>query len=104
MPEPTDEVLLERLKAMVDFDQVPDAASIDLKRFVSAYKQLKEIAKKKRLDDGVIGPRKLADWVQSFLWVTRDPILSAEITIIPGATSDAGGISELRQKIQDLFK
>ena len=104
LPEPTDEVLLERLKAMVDFDQVPDAASIDLKRFVSAYKQLKEIAKKKRLDDGVIGPRKLADWVQSFLWVTRDPILSAEITIIPGATSDAGGISELRQKIQDLFK
>lgn len=101
LPQPSDEVLIERIKAMTDYDEVKDVA-IDLQRFVDAYHQLQEIARKKRLDDGVIGPRKLADWVLSTM-VTGDPVLSAEITIIPGATSDASGMAELRTKIDDLF-
>lgn len=101
LPQPSDEVLIERIKAMTDYDDVKDAA-IDLPRFVDAYHQLQEIARKKRLDDGVIGPRKLADWVLSTM-VTGDPALSAEITIITGATSDVSGMAELRTKINDLF-
>ena len=57
---------------------------------------------KHRLEDGVIGPRKLADWVLSTL-VTENPNQSAQITIIPGATSDARGIAEMKEKLEDSF-
>lgn len=103
LPEPADEVLMARLKSMVDWDE-NDAATkaVDLDKFMKAYHELKEIARKRRLDDGTIGPRKLADWVMSTM-ITQDPVTSAKMTIIPGATADTSGMAELEQKIMDIF-
>lgn len=102
LPEPTDDVLMARVKSMVDWDDNTDSAVVDLPRFISAYHQLQELARKHRMDDGTIGPRKLADWVMSTL-ITKDPVLSAKMTIIPGATTDPRGMAELEQKLSDLF-
>ena len=35
--------------------------------------------------------------------VTGDPVASARITIIPGATADEQGIAELEEKLGDIF-
>lgn len=102
MEEPSDDELIARVKSMTGFDDSKDAAIVDLDKFVRAYHEFKQIAKRKRLDDGTIGPRKLADWVTSTL-VTGDPVASARITIIPGATADEQGISELCEKLGDIF-
>lgn len=102
MEEPSDDELIARVKSMTGFDDSKDSAIVDLDKFVRAYHEFKQIAKRKRLDDGTIGPRKLADWVISTL-VTGDPVASAEITIIPGATADEQGISELSEKLLDIF-
>lgn len=102
MQEPDDAELITRIKAMTGFDDAKDGSLVDLDKFVRAYHEFKKIAKSKRLDDGTIGPRKLADWVTSTL-VTGDPVLSAKITIIPGATADKQGIAELEQKLGDIF-
>ena len=102
MEEPSDDELIARVKAMTGFDDATDGKVVDLEKFVRAYKEFKVIAKRKRLDDGTIGPRKLADWVMSTL-VTMDPFASARITIIPGATADEEGISELVEKLGELF-
>ena len=101
LKEPSDDELIARIKSMTGYDDVKDA-DIDLGRFVQAYHGLKEIAKRKRLDDGQIGPRKLADWVLSTM-ITRDAKTSAEMTIISGATADEAGMEELRQKIEDFI-
>lgn len=93
---------MARVKSMVDWDDNADSAVVDLSRFISAYHQLQELARKRRMDDGTIGPRKLADWVMSTL-ITKDPVLSAKMTIIPGATTDPRGMAELEQKLSDLF-
>lgn len=102
LPEPTEEVLKARVKSMVNWDETNDSKIVDLDRFISVYRSLQEIARKHRLEDGVIGPRKLADWVLSTL-VTENPNQSAQITIIPGATSDARGIAEMKEKLEDSF-
>lgn len=102
LPEPTEEVLKARVKSMVNWDEANDSKIVDLDRFISVYRSLQEIARKHRLEDGVIGPRKLADWVLSTL-VTENPNQSAQITIIPGATSDARGIAEMKEKLEDSF-
>ena len=101
-PEPTEEVLKARVKSMVNWDETNDSKIVDLDRFISVYRSLQEIARKHRLEDGVIGPRKLADWVLSTL-VTENPNQSAQITIIPGATSDARGIAEMKENMEDRF-
>ena len=54
------------------------------------------------MDDGTIGPRKLADWVMSTM-ITGDPLVSAKMTMIPGATTDPRSMAELEQKLADLF-
>lgn len=102
LAEPTDAVLMERVKSMTDWDDAVDGQHIDLNRFVAAYHQLQELARKRRMDDGTIGPRKLADWVMSTM-ITGDPIVSAKMTIIPGATTDSRSMAELEQKLADLF-
>lgn len=102
MEEPSDDELIARVKAMTGFGDVKDSAVVDMNKFIRAYHEFKQIAKRKRLDDGTIGPRKLADWVTSTL-VTGDPVASARITIIPGATADEQGISELCEKLGDIF-
>ena len=99
--EPSDSELIARVKSMTDYDDVADK-NIDLSLFVKVYKELKEIARKKRLDDGQIGPRKLADWVMSTM-ITGNPVQSAKWTIISGATADPDGIAELTTKVQDTF-
>ena len=96
-----DEELITRVKAMVDYDENNDEF-IDFNKFVDVYKGLKEIARKRHLDDGQIGPRKLADWISSTL-ITNDPVESAKMTIIPGATADFRGMQELLQKVEDFF-
>lgn len=102
MDEPDDTELMERIKSMTGFDDATDGVVVDLDKFVRAYHEFKSIAKKKRLDDGTIGPRKLADWVMSTL-VTKDPVMSARMTIIPGATADERGMAELIEKLGDIF-
>lgn len=102
LPEPTDAVLMERIKSMTDWDDAVDSKNIDLNRFIAAYHQLQELARKRRMDDGTIGPRKLADWVMSTM-ITGDPLVSAKMTIIPGATTDSRSMAELEQKLADLF-
>lgn len=102
MEEPNDNELKERVIAMTGYDETTDAGIVDLDKFIRIYHEFKQIAKRKRLDDGTIGPRKLADWVTSTL-VTEDPIESAMITIIPGATADPDGIAEMREKLDQLF-
>ena len=102
MEEPSDDELIARVKSMTGFDDAQDGAVVDMDKFIRAYHEFKQIAKRKRLDDGTIGPRKLADWVTSTL-VTGDPVASARITIIPGATADEQGIAELEEKLGDIF-
>lgn len=102
MDEPADGELIERIKSMTGFDDTTDGKVVELDKFVRAYHEFKAIAKKKRLDDGTIGPRKLADWVLSTL-VTKDPVASARMTIIPGATADERGMAELVEKLNDIF-
>lgn len=102
LPEPTDDVLKARIQSMVDWDENEHGSQIDLDKFILAYHQLQELARKRRMEDGTIGPRKLADWVASTM-ITNDPILSANITIVPGATSDPKNMAELREKLTDLF-
>ena len=102
LPEPPDEVLLSRIKSMVDWDEQRDSKVVDLNRFLKVYKELKELSRKHRMDDGTIGPRKFADWVQSTL-VTGDPVISAKMTIIPGASTDPRNMEELEQKLRDSF-
>lgn len=93
---------MERIKSMTDWDDAVDSKNIDLNRFIAAYHQLQELARKRRMDDGTIGPRKLADWVMSTM-ITGDPLVSAKMTIIPGATTDPRSMAELEQKLADLF-
>lgn len=100
--EPSDAVLLNRIKAMVDWDEPNDSQIVDLDKFLRAYHMLKELSSKLRISSGVIGPRKLADWVMSTL-ITGDPVASANLTIIPGGSSDPEEMAELRQKLRDLF-
>lgn len=101
--EPDDDELVARVKSMTDYDDIKDSALIDLYKFVRAYHEMKAVAKKRRLDDGMIGPRHLADWVLSTM-ITEDPLVSAKITIVPGATSDERGIAELYEKLSDIFQ
>lgn len=100
--EPDDNELVARVKSMTDYDDAKDGTLIDLYKFVRAYHEMKEIAKKRRLDDGVIGPRHLAGWVLSTM-ITGDALVSAKYTIVPGATADERGIAELLEKLSDLF-
>lgn len=103
LPEPPDEVLIERIKSMVNWDETnPAFANIDLDRFVNAYHQLQEVAHKHRMEDGTIGPRKLADWVLATA-IFGDVIKAAQMTIITGATTDKRNKAELLEKLADLF-
>ena len=102
MKEPDDKELKARVIAMTGYDEDTDAGIVDLDKFIRAYHEFKQISKRKRLDDGTIGPRKLADWVTSSL-VTENPVESAMITIIPGATADPDGIAEMQEKLSQLF-
>lgn len=103
LPEPSDEVLVARVKAMVDWREDEDASIVDLDVFLNAYHALKELAKKNHISSGVIGPRKLADWVMSTL-ITGDPILSANMTIVTGGSTDPQEMDEFKQKLRDLFR
>ena len=102
LPEPSDNILLARIKAMVDWDEQEDSLVVDLQLFLKAYKEMKELARKRHISSGVIGPRKLADWVMSTL-ITGNPRESAEMTIIPGASTDPDDMAEFRQKLSDIF-
>lgn len=102
LPEPTDSILMARIKAMVDWNEAEDSQIVDLPLFLKAYKEMKELARKRHISSGVIGPRKLADWVMSTL-ITGNPRESAEITIIPGASTDPNDMAEFRQKLADIF-
>lgn len=99
--EPDEAELILRIKSMTGYDDANDK-DVDLNKFVSCYYQLKTIVHDRRLVDGTIGPRKLADWIVSTM-ITHSVLDSAEMTIIPGATTDENGQEELRQKIQDIM-
>ncbi len=101
LPEPDDDELIARIKSMTDYDDVKHSF-IDLKLYLLTYREFQRIAKQRRLDDGVVGPRKLADWVLSTM-ITQDPVKSAKMTIIPGATADDAGIGELTEKLGEKF-
>ncbi len=101
VPEPSDNELMARIKSMTGYKK-SEHSYIDLPLFLKIYKELKAVAKTRRLDDGIIGPRKLADWVSSTM-ITKDPELSANFTILPGATTDSQALSELKEKLKDRF-
>lgn len=102
LAEPDDDELLARIKAMTGFEDATDGQIVDLDKFIQAYHAIKELCETHRMDDGSIGPRHLADWVLSTL-ITQDPVQSARMTIISGATADPRYIAELEEKLTDLF-
>lgn len=100
--DPDDAELIERVKAMTDYDETVHGGIIDLPVFVDAYHRIASVVKKRHVNDGVVGPRKLADWVQVTM-VTHSPRQSARKTIIPGATFDKAVKDELCGIVDDLF-
>lgn len=98
---PSDEELLSRIKSMTEYDEA-EHSFIDLKLFLRAYKELRELAKELCLEDGQIGVRKFADWIESTM-ITKNPLKSAAWTVISGATADTQGIAELTEKLNNFF-
>lgn len=98
---PDDAELIARVKSMTGFDEqaYPD---LKIETFIRAYNELQAISKKHGVDDGVIGPRKLADWVLSSM-ITNEPAVSANMTIISGATSETDVLEEMDEKIRAIF-
>lgn len=101
MEAPGDAEIKERLIKNTRFDptKYPD---INIDDFVRCYKELRVVAAKNRLSDGVVGPRKLSHWLLATMAI-NSPRKAAEMTIIPGGTADENGKAALREKIEAIF-
>lgn len=94
---PDDKALEERIRAMTQCDD-----TVDLPRMLDVMHQMREVMKKRCIEDGTVGVRAIADWVESYQ-ITGDYVESAEMTIIPAATADPDSSSELLTVVQNKF-
>lgn len=102
LEEPSKAEMRARLIANTGFSQkkYPD---LKLDDFLRCYEGLRKVARDFRLTDGTIGPRKLADWLLASMFC-GSPRKAAEMTIIPGGTTDPRGQEELRHKVEEIFR
>ncbi len=98
---PSDAELKARVIANTGFDETK-YPNLDLDSFIRCYNEMRDVAARDRLTDGTIGPRKLSQWLMAsmFMGSVRK---AAEVTIIPGGTSDMDGKQDLREKVEAIF-